>query len=152
MHRETVAGRNRGFTLLEMMVVLVVASLLFFVALPGYQRIMQKSYRAAGRGALLDTLSRQEQYRINFKQYAPDLPSLGLPESYYVDSQSREATAALALYKIELQLEESGFTGVRAVPQNRQRGDSPCLILSLSRKGVRAASGSLAGSPHECWR
>jgi type IV pilus assembly protein PilE len=66
------------------MIVIVIAGILFFVALPAYQNSVLKSNRAAGRGVLLDVASRQEQYFINNKQYADALPDLGYPATYYV--------------------------------------------------------------------
>ena len=48
-----------GFTLVEMLVALAIAGILFFVALPGYQYAVIKSTRAAARGALLDIVSRR---------------------------------------------------------------------------------------------
>ena len=130
---------NRGFTLIEMMVVLAVAGLLYFVALPGYRHAMIKSYRAAGKGVLMEVMSRQEQYFINNKRYADSLPGLGLPSDYYVDTQSQPASAARAIYKIELVFDAAVYKGVKAIPQNLQRRDGQCMTFAISRLGVRSA-------------
>jgi len=142
-----------GFTLIEMLITLVIAGLLFFVALPSWQYTLVKSYRAAGKGVLLDVLSRQEQYFINHKRHAGDLTALGLPPAYFIGPQAQPVPAARAIYRIELQLDpDSGsFIGVRAIPQNRQRRDRHCMTLAITRTGVRSVTGALSARPHRCW-
>ena len=140
-------NRSQGFSLIELMIVLVVAGILFFVALPAYQNSVLKSNRAAARGVLLDLASRQEQYFINNKEYADALTDLGLPATYYVDNQAEIVAQGDAVYLITLST-VNNFT-VSAVPQNRQTKDSQCGTLTYNRMGVKGESGSL--SPSECW-
>ncbi len=144
-------GPRAGFSLLEMMVALAVAGILFSVALPGYQHAVVKVARAAARAALLEVTARQEQYFINNKVYAPDLGSLGLPAAYFIDKQGDTVGEQRASYRISLELVEGRYSGVRAVPLNRQAVDSACMTFSLSRLGVRAVSGTFSGNPLECW-
>jgi len=141
-----------GFTLLEMVTVLVVAAILYFVALPGYQHAVLKSGRAAARGILLDVMTRQEEYFINNKRYAVALTDLGLPEPFYINRQAQAVEQARAAYQVDLAIEEDIFVGVAAVPRNRQAEDGNCMTFSLSRTGIRAVSGSFAGEPGHCWQ
>ena len=60
--------KNRGFTLIEMMIVLVILGLLILVALPAYQQQILKTKRSLGKGELLEVLARQEQFFVNNKQ------------------------------------------------------------------------------------
>ena len=64
--------KNKGFTLIELMIVIVIVAVLLAVALPAYQDSVIKSNRSAGRGILLDVASRQEQYFINNKMSCID--------------------------------------------------------------------------------
>lgn len=144
--------RNQGFTLLELMIAVVVAGLLFFIALPGYRHMLLKSHRIAASGALLDVLSRQEQFFIDNRRYADSLAGLGLPLDYYVDAHAQQSPADRAVYKIELDLDQEGvYSGVRAVPRNVQAGDDQCMTLALSRLGVRSVTGTFSGASHRCW-
>jgi len=140
-----------GFSLLEMMVALVVAGILFFVALPAYQQAVVKSTRSAARATLLEVIARQEQYFVNHKRYAVDLAALGLSEPYHVDNRGGASTPANASYRIRLEMAEGEYGGARAEPLNRQADDDSCMAFSLSRLGVRAVSGTLSESPGECW-
>jgi len=140
-----------GFTLIEMLVVLIIASILLLVALPGYQRVILKSARATARTALTGVLARQEQYFINNKHYASDLAALGLPSPYYVDRQAQPVDAGRAVYQIDLVQASGNPVGVSASPVNTQLADSACMAYSISHRGERAVTGRLANSPGECW-
>ena len=50
---------SRGFSLIEVMIVLVIISVLLLVAVPGYQDSMSKSRRADGMRDLMELVSRQ---------------------------------------------------------------------------------------------
>jgi type IV pilus assembly protein PilE len=140
-----------GFSLLEMMVALVVAGILFFVALPTYQQAVFKSTRTAARATLLEVIARQEQYFVNYKRYASDLAALGLPQPYHVDNQGGASSPANAAYRISLELTQGHYSGALAAPVNSQAGDRNCMAFSLSRLGVRAVSGTASARPGECW-
>ncbi|MEE4145006.1 MAG: type IV pilin protein [Halieaceae bacterium] len=140
-----------GFSLLEMMVALAVAGILFFVALPTYQYAVLKSTRMAARVTLMEVMARQEQYFANNKRYATDLGAIGLSDPYHVDNQGSASDPANASYRISLELTEGEYAGALAVPLNRQAGDHDCLAFSLSRLGVRAVTGTLSERPRECW-
>ena len=149
---ETVNSQEQsGFSLLEMMVALAVAGILFFVALPTYQQAVLKSTRAAARATLLEVIARQEQYFANNKHYALSLGAIGLSDPYHVDNQGGASNPQTAAYRIQLELDEGEYLGARAVPVNRQARDRRCMAFSLSRLGLRAVSGTLSESPRDCW-
>lgn len=145
-------GRAAGFTLLEMVTVLVIAATLYFVALPGYQHSVLKSGRAAARGILLDVMTRQEEYFINNKRYAVTLADLGLPQPFYINRQAEVVEPALAAYQVDLEIVDDAFVGAAAAPRNRQAADEDCMTFSLTRTGMRAVSGSFADAPGHCWQ
>ena len=140
-----------GFSLVEMMLVLVIAATVYFMALPGYRQAQLKSHRAIAGGVMLEVMSRQAQYRVNNSRYSPDLTGLGLPAQYYIEPQGQSADPAQAIYKIELMSPDGTFAAVHAIPQNRQRRDRQCMTLTISRDGNRAATGSFAPHPARCW-
>ena len=145
-------GRAAGFTLLELVTVLVIAAILYFVALPAYQHTVLKSGRAAARGILLDVMTRQEEYFINNKRYAVTLADLGLPQPFYINRQAEAVEPARAAYQVDLAIEDNVFVGATAAPRNRQAEDEDCMTFSLTRTGMRAVSGSFADAPGHCWQ
>ena len=54
----------RGFTLVELMIVIVIVAILLAVALPSYQNSVQKGRRADAKAALLDVANRQEGIHV----------------------------------------------------------------------------------------
>lgn len=53
---------SRGFTLIELMVVVAVIGILAAVAYPSYQDYVRKARRAEGRTAMMELLQQQERY------------------------------------------------------------------------------------------
>ncbi len=68
---------NRGFSLIELMVVLAIIGLLAAVAYPSYQNHMRKGHRAAAQSYMLDLERIEEQYLFDVRQYS-DVIGLGL--------------------------------------------------------------------------
>lgn len=68
--------RARGFTLIELMVVVAVIAILAAIALPSYNNYLRKGRRADAQAALTDIASRQQQYLMDARAYAPDLATL----------------------------------------------------------------------------
>lgn len=61
---------SRGFTLIELMIVVAVIALLAAVAYPSYRTHVAKSQRSQGQQVLSDVAQRQEQYLLDRRQYA----------------------------------------------------------------------------------
>lgn len=140
-----------GFTLIEVMIVVVITALLLMIALPAYQQQLQKTRRSLARAELMEVLARQEQYFLNHRQYAPLLTDLGYPESpYAIDASGNDlaATAANRIYLIDLATLSNGFT-LYATPQLAQSGDRDCATLGLTSIGLKSASGN--GFTEDCW-
>ena len=140
-----------GFSLIELMVALAVASLVYSMAMPGYRHAVLKANRIAGKGVLLDVMARQERYFIDHSRYAPSLPDLGLPEPYLVDGRAQPAPGGRSVYSVELVWDGEEFLGAQAVPRNRQRQDAQCMTFTLRPTGARAVSGTLSARPYLCW-
>lgn len=71
-------GVRRGFTLIELMIVVVVIAILAAIAFPSYQHFVRNAQRADGMSALLDIRTAQERWRTNNPAYASndDIDSL----------------------------------------------------------------------------
>jgi len=67
---------KRGFTLIELMIVVVIVAILAAVAYPSYRNYILKGNRASAQAFLMDAAQRQQQFFLDNRAYAPDLDTL----------------------------------------------------------------------------
>ena len=147
-HSGQTLRRMKGFTLLELMIVIAIISLLAGVAYPSYQNSVRKANRAVGKAALLELAGRQEQYFVNNKSYASDITDLQVAGAGLDNQGTFSATGTI--YTVSIATNNTGTTyTLTLTPEGDQVNDSNCLILTLSNTGTKTASGS--GGVAECW-
>lgn len=135
----------RGFTLLELLIVVAILGLLTAIALPGYQRSVLIGGRAEGRALLLQVAANQERYYADHLAYSSNADPLATPTGAML-------TSAGGLYRVSVAACPDGgiehcFVAT-AVPVGRQTADT-CQSMAISHTGLRSASGD---SVEECWR
>ncbi len=137
-----------GFSLIELMMVIVIVGILAAIAVPSYQSSVLRSHRFIAQGMLVDTAARQAQYFVNNKTYATTLEELGLSDPYYVNANADLSAEADGIYQIVLVADSGQWNSFEAEPLNSQVNDTTCATLSLSRTGEKGATGT---DPSRCW-
>lgn len=61
--------RIRGFTLIEVMIVVAIVAILAAIAMPSYQEYLRKGKRAEARAALMELMQQQERYATQRNTY-----------------------------------------------------------------------------------
>ena len=143
--------RQMGFTLIEMMVVVVILAIIVAYAYPQYTQFIIRAKRSAGTSMLLTIANRQQQYFMNNKQYSPTLSALGFPANTFMigDNGSYLAVADVdRVYNISMANVTATTYTMTATPQLRQAvKDTDCANLTLTHTGLKGTSGGGA----KCW-
>ena len=130
--------RNRGITLIELMIVIAVIGILAAVAYPSYEAYIIRANRSAAQQLMLKIASREEQYRLDAKSYTATLggtAGLNIVEQGW-DCTSNTAQCTNGNYTVTVALVAGpppGYT-ITAVGSTRQKngpgGDGADLTLN----------------------
>ncbi len=148
---------RRGFTLIEVMVVVAILGILAAIAYPNYAEHMRRSRRADAHAALLDAANRQEQFLLNRGgSYAADIEDLGMetPRNNDARVQSRDGFYTLRVLAPTAACPIATCYVLEAVPTlgQPQTQDQRCAVFTLRSDGQRRAFTSAGNdSTGECW-
>jgi len=133
----------RGFTLIELMVVVSIIALLFFVALPSYQSSMLRAHRSDAQSILMDISAREEKFVAQNNTYTTEisaatglnLGSVNSKNGYYSLAVSACGGGTIASCYL-----------ITATATGGQVNDTDCTTITLSSAGVKS------GSTANCWK
>ena len=137
--------RGRGFTLIEVMIVVAIVAILAAIALPSYSEYVRRGHRADARAGLL-----QAQLWLERAATATGVYPTTLPASLtWSGDSTKRYTIGFAAGNTN-----AAFT-LTATPNNPgpQAGDK-CGTYTLSNAGIRGANGKLSGAAGydpDCW-
>lgn len=146
-HRST---RAAGFTLIELMITIVIATILISIAMPMYLHQIRESRRTDARSALLDLAAREERYFATNNQYSSTATDLGYQgfgsshpvgngQYYYIDTPTVKNGVNPPSFELVAHPEPSGS----------QAADADCTSFTVDSTGAETATGANSSS---CWQ
>jgi len=124
----------RGFTLIELMVVVVIIAILTMIAYPNYTEQVRKSRRGTAQGCLMELAQFMERYyttNMTYKNAAlPNTDCRSELTNFYTFSFSGTPNA-------------TKFT-IQATPKGAQAGDR-CGTMTINQLGTKTAN------KNDCW-
>ena len=148
---------SRGFSLIELMVVVVIATILLSIAVPSYMSQIRQSRRTEAKTALLDLAGREERFlSTNPTGYTTTGPNLGyaaLPavvgSGYYTVSVCSPACAPSAAAAPSYTVIATPVAG------QSQANDTQCTAFAVDSAGQQYAADSAgnytAAAQQYCW-
>jgi len=148
------SSRQAGFTLIELMVTLVIASILVGIAVPSYTSHVRKSRRTDARTALLDLASREERYFSLNSTYTASAKNLG----YSTNDVPLSMNTTNGYYTLSVSNVNAATTTASAtflataVPAGTQTNDTSCQSFTLDQSGAQTAKdGGGNDTTSTCW-
>jgi len=128
----------RGFTLIEVMIVLAIVAILVAIAVPSYQQYVVSARRSDASIALTTAAQALERCSIN-------------SNNVYTACGQADYTSSEGYYTISTVAAAKTFT-ITATPiaGQPQAADSQCTTLTLTNTGLKGKTGT-AANVNDCW-
>lgn len=139
---------ERGMTLIELMIVVVVVAILASIAIPSYRSSVIRSGRSEAQTALLQVQTAQEKFYLQNNAYAASVTAAP-PGGLGLTGTSESGTYDIAVALGAGGAAQSFIATATPVIGRGQDQDTQCVQLTINESGVRTAT---PGGVAKCWR
>jgi len=142
-----------GFTLIELMIVIVILSVVIGIGVPGYRQYIQRANRADGTTALLRIAAAQERFFITNGTYATTAQLAPAPPAGLGLGGTERGYYALSIAAGAGGIGTGYTASATAVAGENQADDDDCNSFTINERGQRAAfTDGGATNTDDCWR
>lgn len=142
---------NRGFTLIELMIVVVIIAILASIAYPSYREFVMRSSRSDAKTALLQNAQFMEQNFTVANRYDQDSAGTAITSASLPVQHSPVEGAARYNITVEVNAATPGAYLLKATPiAGSPAASDRCGTFTLSNTGQKALE-SASAPVSECW-
>lgn len=139
----------RGFTLIELMIVVAIIGILAAIAYPSYQEYVKRAQRSQARTILLENTQFLERNFTEANKYHQNAAGADLTLPFQTSPKAGEGTA---VYDIALVADTTTFTlTATPVAGGLMDGDG-CASLQLNHLGQKLVAGGATLDVATCWK
>lgn len=142
---------QRGVTLIELIVVMIIVGILAAVAIPTYRQYVMRSQRSDAKDALLALATQQERYYLQCNTYAT---AIAAATNCGAGELQGAAVSKNGWYGLAIDAADATSYTVTAtaVAGENQFQDTACRSFSVTDRGIRTALDDGGGdNTATCW-
>jgi type IV pilus assembly protein PilE len=134
-------NKATGFTLIELMIVVIIVGILMAISVPAYRDYVMRSHRTDAHSSLLDIAARQERHVAQYNRYA-DVITAADATGLNMTANSKEGYYTLAAAACAGGLIATCYL-ITATAVGGQADDTDCPSLTYNSVGTK--------TPAACW-
>lgn len=138
---------NRGFTLIELMIVVVIIAILAGIAYPSYDEYVKRGNRTEGQALLSEAAATQERYFSQNNTYITTQADIGKLHMRNTSGTTVNSSTGKYSLTVDTVANDGGYRLIA----NQAFNDLDCGNLTLTANGEKGRTGSKK-SVAECWR
>ena len=134
-------NKARGFTLIELMIVVVVVAILAAIAIPSYRQYVLRTNRTEAKRTLLNVAAAQEKFYLQNNSYAGSSALTMTPPA----GLGIQGTTEHGHYTVAINGADAATFSATAIAQGGQAQDSRCASFTINQAGAKTATNA------DCW-
>jgi type IV pilus assembly protein PilE len=139
-------NKYRGFTLIEVMIVVVIVAILASIALPSYQNSIRKSRRADAHSILQAAQLAQEKFRLNHEIYGANADFSDTAFARVCVMTGGNCMSPGGFYRLTATGPTASGYALTATAVGTQVRDTTCPAINLTQDATGVSYG-----PSGCW-